>query len=96
MVKTRIQKVFVANSYICRSYRGIGFKFFRIAIMAILCTGKQLFRRQLIKAKLNEKGHACKTKLRNLSCGFIYSRINYGSTEHDIILLTKASASRTQ
>ena len=29
-----------------------------------------------------------KTKLRNLSCGFIYARINYGSTEHDIIVLT--------
>ena len=34
-----------------------------------------------------------KTKLRNLSCGFIYSRINYGSTEHDIIVLTNFSPS---
>ena len=42
------------------------------------------------RAKLN------KTKLRNLSCGFIYSRINYGSTDHDIILLIKASASITR
>ena len=37
-----------------------------------------------------------KTKLRNLSCGFIYSRINYGSTDHDIILLIRASASITR
>ena len=37
-----------------------------------------------------------KTKLRNLSCGFIYSMINYGSTEHDIILLIKASPSVTR
>ena len=29
-----------------------------------------------------------KTKLRKLLCGFIYSRINYGSTEHDFIVLT--------
>ena len=45
-IKTRIKKVFQANSYICRSYRGIGFKFFRIAIvpiLAILWTGEQLF-----------------------------------------------------
>ena len=34
-----------------------------------------------------------KTKLRILSCGFIYSRIYYGSTDHDIIALTKASPS---
>ena len=47
-VKTRIQKVFGTNSYIYRSYRGIRFAFFRIAIfpiLAILCTGEQLFRR---------------------------------------------------
>ena len=37
-----------------------------------------------------------KIKLRNLSCGFIYSRINYESIEHDIILLIKASASITR
>ena len=36
-----------------------------------------------------------KTKLRNLSCGFIYSMINHGSTEHDIISLIKASPSIT-
>ena len=34
-----------------------------------------------------------KTKLRYLSYGFIYSRINYGSTEHDIIVLTNFSPS---
>ena len=34
-----------------------------------------------------------KAKLRNLSSDFIYSRINYGSTEHDIVVLTKFSSS---
>ena len=36
-----------------------------------------------------------KTKLRNLSYGVIYSRNNYGSTRHDIILLIKVSPSIT-
>ena len=34
-----------------------------------------------------------KAKLRNLSSDFIYSRVNYGSTEHDIVVLTKFSSS---
>ena len=37
-----------------------------------------------------------KTKLRNLSYGFIHSWINYGSTEHDIIVLTKSSQPLTK
>ena len=47
-VKTRSQTVLGTNSYVYRSYRGIGFKFFRIAILpilAILYNGEQLLQR---------------------------------------------------